>query len=633
MELPQVVSTARPKWLAIGAVAVLLGLVLRASWVTEDAYITLRTIDNFVNGYGLRWNVDERVQAYTHPLWMFLLSAGYVFTREAFTTTVVISVLCTAAAALGLVHFARSPGHAVAALVLLTLSKAFIEFSTSGLENPLSHLLIVIFAGLYAVRGAPLVQLAFTAALLALNRIDAIIVALPALVHVGWQEWRTLGPKPVLRALAVGFSPLIAWELFSIVYYGFPFPNTAYAKLNLGVPRIEVIRQGLTYWVNGLAWDPPLHVVMLFGVVAACINRRPRHLAVALGLLGYVAYVIGIGGDFMHGRFWTIPLCVAACLIAISELPLEDPLRASAVVLPFAFFFLHPNATEQFPIGGAAPSGIADERAFYRDDASLVLFSRNRPMPTHGWITLGRDLRARGERLFSFDNIGFLGYAAGPGVHIIDQLALSEPLLARLPMRYRSGWRVGHYSRHVPEGYRETVRHGKCAMTDTNLCEYYRKLREVIAGDVWSFSRFKTLIAMNLGMYDYLIDRERYRYPELRHVKLDAMLQTIPERSPWNAPGAHVMADDGIMIDLGRTSHAKYIDISFDGNDDYQVEFRSGGNRLARLESKSLDKGLMHSRRIDVPAEITKQGFDGLLVRPDGGDGMFSMGNIRLLDK
>jgi len=40
----------------------------RTAWVCGDAYITFRTIDNLVHGYGLRWNVDERVQAFTHPV-------------------------------------------------------------------------------------------------------------------------------------------------------------------------------------------------------------------------------------------------------------------------------------------------------------------------------------------------------------------------------------------------------------------------------------------------------------------------------------------------------------------------------------------------------------------------------------
>jgi hypothetical protein len=52
--------------------------------VGDDAYFTFRTIDNFVHGYGLRWNIAERVQAYTHPLWLLLLTPFYWITGEPF---------------------------------------------------------------------------------------------------------------------------------------------------------------------------------------------------------------------------------------------------------------------------------------------------------------------------------------------------------------------------------------------------------------------------------------------------------------------------------------------------------------------------------------------------------------------
>ena len=75
---------------AIGVLltALFLGIVIRYGWVAEDAYITLRTVDNFVHGDGLRWNVAERVQAYTHPLWTLLLCAIYAVTREDFRTLI-----------------------------------------------------------------------------------------------------------------------------------------------------------------------------------------------------------------------------------------------------------------------------------------------------------------------------------------------------------------------------------------------------------------------------------------------------------------------------------------------------------------------------------------------------------------
>ena len=38
-------------------------IFLLNAWVCDDAYITFRTIDNFLHGHGLRWNVAERVQS------------------------------------------------------------------------------------------------------------------------------------------------------------------------------------------------------------------------------------------------------------------------------------------------------------------------------------------------------------------------------------------------------------------------------------------------------------------------------------------------------------------------------------------------------------------------------------------
>lgn len=78
----------------IGGLIVLYAIiVIRTAWLSDDAYITLRTVDNFVNGYGLRWNIAERVQAYTHPLWMFFLSGVCVVTHEAYFSTLFLYII------------------------------------------------------------------------------------------------------------------------------------------------------------------------------------------------------------------------------------------------------------------------------------------------------------------------------------------------------------------------------------------------------------------------------------------------------------------------------------------------------------------------------------------------------------
>jgi hypothetical protein len=39
---------------------VLLASVFYKAWVGDDAAITARVVDNFLHGYGLRWNVTDR---------------------------------------------------------------------------------------------------------------------------------------------------------------------------------------------------------------------------------------------------------------------------------------------------------------------------------------------------------------------------------------------------------------------------------------------------------------------------------------------------------------------------------------------------------------------------------------------
>ena len=50
---------------------------------------------------------------------------------------------------------------------------------------------------------------------------------------------RNLRSKQGIVPTLIAFLPFVAWEGFSLLYYGVPFPNTAYAKLNTGTPTAE----------------------------------------------------------------------------------------------------------------------------------------------------------------------------------------------------------------------------------------------------------------------------------------------------------------------------------------------------------------------------------------------------------
>jgi len=224
--------------------------------MSDDAYITLRTIDHWVNGHGLVYNVGERVQSYTHPLWMLLLSLPYFFTHETFFTVITVSILLVIT---GLYIFATRIASSVTVSLMgilgLSLSKSFIDYTTSGLENPLTYFLLIVYLGLYLkgkLSNREHLWLSILCALGILNRLDLGLLFLPPLLYSLFNafSWRRI------YLTTLGFIPIVLWELFSLFYYGFLFPNTAYAKLNTGIPQAELWQQGFSYFINSLERDP-----------------------------------------------------------------------------------------------------------------------------------------------------------------------------------------------------------------------------------------------------------------------------------------------------------------------------------------------------------------------------------------
>src|SRR5512140_3396429 len=68
-------------------------LLVKNAWYGDDVFITMRVIDNFLHGYGLVWNVGERVQAITHPLWLFMLTPVYAVLKDPYQTIYGLSLI------------------------------------------------------------------------------------------------------------------------------------------------------------------------------------------------------------------------------------------------------------------------------------------------------------------------------------------------------------------------------------------------------------------------------------------------------------------------------------------------------------------------------------------------------------
>jgi arabinofuranosyltransferase len=498
------------RWLtAVGAIAFAL-LLVRTAWMSDDAYITFRTVDNFLHGYGLRWNVLNRVQAYTHPLWMFVVAGGTALTGELYYTATFLSIALSIGAFILCGLGASSLPMEVLTISALGVSKSFVDFSTSGLENPLTHALLGTFFTTYwypfRSEDRRVVALSSIAGLIMLNRGDAGLLVLPVVtVSIAKVGLRRAWPLVVAATL-----PLLAWEVFSVIYYGFPLPNTAYAKLMTGLPRIDLAHQGLVYLLDSAANDPVTLLVIAAAVVSPMIGQADR--AVSCGIVLYLAYVIWIGGDFMSGRFLAAPFFCSLMRLGRQQLPRFSAEWAVAFGLVWLTGLSTPRpvvfstasyGVDLAPADAVPPSQIADERRVYYPTTALLTARRGVSMPSHRWLKLGEEERKRGRHVVVTYAAGFIGYAAGPEVHVLDRWALGDALLARLPSEVP--WRIGHFERHIPIGYEETIATGQNVLRDQGVAAYYDKLRIVIEGPIWRRERFRTIWKMNVGEYDHLI--------------------------------------------------------------------------------------------------------------------------------
>lgn len=610
------------RWLVAVALLALVAAIVRTAWLADDAFITLRSVANLQAGHGPVWNVGERVQTFTHPLWFWLVASVTALTGEHQDTLLATSLLLATLAALALVRLAGGGAAALGVLALLLCSRAFVDYATSGLETPLTMLLCAALVTAATLPGERRLRAtALVTGLLAATRLDLAVLCLPPLAAA-------LRGVPRGRAalwLALGLSPIAVWTAFAVVYYGSPFPITAYAKAFAhGVPAGELAAQGAHYFVRHFATDPVTPAVVVAGVLAG-VSARSRTSALALGLLLYHLYLVKVGGDYMLGRFLVPGFAVGAALLALR---LRDaPPRRSATVagagivatllVAGAPSWLRPIEGDVHASKEIGPDGLVDERLF--------------SYATHGWLAPGRqplvagafsrDLRGAGrrERMLGVHTTVGVGYWLGDLVHVVDPM-LCDPLLMRLPMQDPTGWRIGHFLRAIPAGYLETLATGRPRLRHPGLARYHDALRTVIAAPVFGAERWSTMVrfwsgAFDDGLADFVA--KEYRTPPRTHLAFAEVAGAPPPSLFWfDAENVRTARGGGLAVDLGAASTARTLRLRATGGVAFRVALWTNGEEghattIAAVPDAAGSQPLLHAHEIAVPAGVT---FDEIRI-------------------
>lgn len=314
------------------ALAIGCTLVCAYAWVLDDAFVYFRYADNAtLLDAGLVFNQGEYVEGYTSPLWMLLLVAAravHLHYWPVILTTGLAAMVVTWLLAIRVNRRLSGEGVVEFHLPALWLASCYAVQShfTSGLETPLVQVFALGFAALILEP-----EVAWLQVLVGLGPLVRPELNLAFVIAVAWC-WHQGGRVP-WKLVGAGLLTQSAWLSFRLGYYADFLPNTFHLKDTAATARglhylHDTLRAYYLYWVLG-------GLFVLLGVALRAPGGRalrvgPRAI-LWLAATAHAAYVVRIGGDFVHYRYLAFPVLVLiASLGGVVEQFLGPPSRHGA---------------------------------------------------------------------------------------------------------------------------------------------------------------------------------------------------------------------------------------------------------------------------------------------------------------
>ncbi|MEW6536319.1 MAG: hypothetical protein AB1454_11970 [Candidatus Auribacterota bacterium] len=401
------------------------------SWFLDDVYISMRYARNWINGIGLVFNPGEKVEGYTNFLWVCLMALAYWVGTPMELTARLISIVSYLIVFAGLYIMLIKKLHLpitilYLALLAFVLDGDYIAWANSGMETTLFTVLVTVSSLLYlhSRSNHPIFTLfAGTGFILAaLTRPEGILwygtTGLFVLINVILKKDSHALTKLLLYSIpfAVIFIPYIT---FRYNYYGYPVPNTFYAKVGWSIAQpIRGLKYSAAYLLN--RW---------FVLIPSLIygwRHRNSHAVRYFFTLGtiYWLYVISVGGDIFPGYRFFVPL-----------LPVL-----------YAALFLFLDSCRNFPYRNTLITAalicilsILAVQMYIRDDYRNLYKDKVSPVGKTIGIWMRKNLPS--NTVIALNAVGAIPYFSR--LKTIDMLGLTDPYLAHNVQKSGSGW-AGH---------------------------------------------------------------------------------------------------------------------------------------------------------------------------------------------
>ncbi len=382
----------------------------------DDPYITFRYAKNWAEGYGLVFNVGERVLGTTAPLYAIALGAGALAGADIPILAGCLTITSMALVGILIYRLLDDEGHTTAGVIagFLTITHPLIG-DTQGFE--LNVFFALVFGGGWAYRRNRPALAGLLLALATLTRGDGFVPGALIGCHA------LVNDRRATVAYAIAFAlPVLLGMAWALSYYGHALPGTLEARRAMGQSGFwrTYLYGGARVAVLYTLLSPLVAIVPVLAIVGV---RQVATSKLAIGLVVWAIVVAGAYAAMGIPSAYHYYTQFVPCLAVLAGLGAQS-LRATVVS-----WHRH-----------AFVAGIALLVAAQLWPAHRVITN---PEPRYArYREVGRALPtivSEGARVATVE-IGIIGYFSG--VNILDLVGLTEPSIRPRLAEGDAAWSV-----------------------------------------------------------------------------------------------------------------------------------------------------------------------------------------------